>query len=75
MDMHEDFMRRQIESVASEAARQRVADYLSSTCWPGGGWDRTLPAALAWVSTWRPERFAIDLVACGCSTGRCRVCN
>ena len=73
--MDGDFMRKQIEFVATEPARQRVAERLASKCWPDGGADRTHPIALGWVGLWRPMRSGIDLLRCGCATGYCEVCN
>ena len=75
MPLHQDIVRRQIDSLARPSAPDRLTAYLAATCWPGGGSDRTLAAAAAWVRGWRPERSAIDLVACTCATGRCRICN
>ena len=73
--MHQEFVRKQIAYLAIQPAPFRLTDYLCDTCWPSGGADRTLPAALAMASRWRPERTGIDLMACTCATGRCRVCN
>jgi hypothetical protein len=73
--MHSEFMRKQIESSVADAARTRLASRLSVACWPGGGADHTNPAALAWVSRWRPERCGIELLACRCYAGHCEVCN
>lgn len=73
--MHQGFLPKQIHGSIGDAACGRVAEYLVATCWPGGGADRTVQAAQAWVIGWRPERFAIDLTACRCATGRCRICN
>lgn len=75
MGVTDEFVCQQLEAVERPAARQRVLDYLVQTCWPGGGADGTIQAARAWVPSWRPERSAIDLTACRCDTGRCRICN
>jgi len=49
-------------------------DRLLARCWPGGG-DRSVPAARAWLRAWGPARASGPVPACGCSTGRCGVCN
>jgi hypothetical protein len=73
--MNQAFVGHQLDVVARPDAGTRVAKYVFDTCWPGGGTDRTIQAARAWVDDWRPERVAIDLTGCGCATGRCRICN
>jgi hypothetical protein len=64
-----------IAAARAEPQASRLAATLGDRCWPGGGADRTEPAARAWVRRWRPERFAAVLVGCTCPEGRCAVCN
>ncbi len=66
-----------IRSAASRspAETRRLAERMLDQCWPGGGLDRTEPAARAWLSRWRPTRFDAPLPACRCSDGRCGLCN
>ena len=65
-----------VRSIADRRAEQhgQLAMDLARRCWPMGG-DRTDPAALRWVTRWRPERAALEPPACACVTGRCAVCN
>jgi hypothetical protein len=42
--------------------------------WPGGA-DRSVPAARTWLRAWGPARAIAAVPDCGCSTGRCGVCN
>jgi hypothetical protein len=70
-------IRQHIEALASRSPAE-TSDLTSGilrNCWPGGGEDRTQPAALAWVRRWRPERLGATLPACACAAGRCAVCN
>jgi hypothetical protein len=53
----------------------QLAEALFRRCWPGGGGDRTEPAALAWVCRWGPRRIGPLPPACSCTNGRCHVCN
>jgi hypothetical protein len=62
-------------AAAGEPQARRLAATLAHHCWPGGGADRTTPAARTWVRRWRPERLAAALVSCTCRDGRCAVCN
>jgi len=73
--MNQHFVLQQLGTVRPWDDSARVAEYLFDTCWPGGGSDRTIQAAQAWVTDWRPEGFAIELAACRCASGRCRICN
>jgi hypothetical protein len=47
---------------------------LLARCWPGGA-DRSVPAARTWLRAWGPARAITPVPACGCSAGRCDVCN
>jgi hypothetical protein len=70
-------IRKHIEALASRSAAE-TSDLTSGivrSCWPGGGEDRTQPAALAWVRRWRPEQLGAALPTCACAAGRCAVCN
>ena len=74
--MHDDQLRQHIAALGArtDAETQRLGVHIARTWWPGGA-DRTLPAALAWVRRWRPERLGAALPACSCAGGRCPVCN
>jgi hypothetical protein len=75
--MNNNEIRAHIQAASTETAADVVGltSRIIRTCWPGGPEDRTEPAALEWLRYWRPQRFAAELPACTCATGRCAVCN
>jgi hypothetical protein len=75
--MSDDSIEAHIAAAAGRTEREtrRLTSRVVARCWPGGGADRTEPAALAWISRWHPARAAAALPACSCSAGRCPVCN
>ncbi len=75
--MDDETLRAHIKALTACSADDtvRLTSSIVRGCWPGGGQDRTQPAALSWVRRWRPERLGATLVACSCADGRCVVCN
>ncbi|HEX4717265.1 MAG TPA: hypothetical protein VH300_01950 [Thermoleophilaceae bacterium] len=59
----------------THADNELLADALRSCSWPGGGEDRREPGALGWLRQWRPNGPAPTPAVCGCTSGRCLVCN
>jgi hypothetical protein len=59
----------------SDGEMGRLTSRIVARCWPGGGSDRSEPAALAWVRHWRPSKVGARLPACSCTAGHCPVCN
>jgi hypothetical protein len=57
------------------AETRRLTSRIAARCWPGGGSDRSEPAAVAWLRQWRPSKVGAKLPACSCAAGRCPVCN
>jgi hypothetical protein len=55
--------------------RAGLADALNRWCWPGGGADRTEPAARGWVRHWGPNLLGDVAFECTCATGHCTLCN
>jgi len=53
----------------------RLADILCVRCWPGGGEDRSEPAARAWVRQWGGACCHTVALRCTCAQGRCAICN
>ena len=53
----------------------RLVSELLRRSWPGGGHDRTEPAALDWVRRWRNSRSVVSVPLCSCRTGYCKLCN
>jgi hypothetical protein len=43
--------------------------------WPGGHDDRFDPVAVEWVRRWNPRTLVAGDAECGCTVGRCTVCN
>ncbi len=66
-----------IESIATRAELdvERLIAAMVDRSWPGGGRDRRVPAALAWLRRWGPRGLAPLPPACSCAAGRCSVCN
>ena len=52
-----------------------LTEALHGRSWPDGGSDSTKPAARIWLRYWRPGGPTPPLQHCGCTTGRCLVCN
>jgi hypothetical protein len=75
-DSRNDDVLAHIESIASRSYfdTEQLADSLNARSWPGGG-DRSEPSALAWVRRWRPNGPTPAPQLCGCSSGRCLLCN
>jgi hypothetical protein len=68
------------EHVVAIASRSRadsagLTSALIRNSWPAGVDDRREPAAIEWLSRWRPLRTTVAVMECACSTGRCAVCN
>jgi hypothetical protein len=59
----------------TEADHDRLAEILSSWCWPGGPADRTEPVARGWLRRWGPQRIEALVFECTCAHGRCELCN
>jgi len=53
----------------------RLVTHMLAHCWPGGAHDRTEPVAKSWLRRWRPASHAAPTPVCGCTTGRCTLCN
>jgi hypothetical protein len=68
---------RHIASIATRTAPETdmLLSAVRARCWPSGTSDRTNAAALEWVRRWRPAQGMVPVVACGCATGLCAVCN
>ncbi|MBA2630256.1 MAG: hypothetical protein H0U84_04460 [Thermoleophilaceae bacterium] len=66
-----------VESISSRSDLEAdgLVSVLMRRHWPGGGSDRTDPAALDWVRRWGPRRSAHALPGCSCGEGPCGVCN
>ena len=62
-------------SARTHAEGQRLAGAFVLRAWPGGVGDRSERAALGWLKRWRPGAPKLEPLACGCSAGRCLVCN
>ncbi len=77
IQMSDEHVRKQIRAAAESdaAAIAGLIGQMVSLCWPGGASDRTEPAALPWLRTWRPARGAAILPACSCRRGHCAICN
>ncbi len=75
--MHEEFIRDHIARLSrgEQVDLQQLIARVANQCWPGGASDRTEPAALRWVSRWRPMRALAPLPVCSCRAGHCPVCN
>jgi hypothetical protein len=75
--MHDDGIRKHIEAAANRPPgdTRRLTDGIVGGCWPGGGADRTEPAARRWLRRWRPETAVARLPVCSCTSGHCLVCN
>ena len=43
--------------------------------WPGGTRDRYIPAGVAWVREWGPQRSGGAVPVCSCARGHCDICN
>jgi hypothetical protein len=79
--MPDDHRRARAAALVATAGRRTAAErddlvaVLRAHCWPGGGTDRTEPAARAWVRRWRPERLGAVVPRCTCRQGSCVLCN
>jgi hypothetical protein len=59
----------------TSADHDRLAEILAARAWPGGGEDRTEPAAHAWVRRWGRACAHTVALECTCAQGHCAVCN
>ncbi len=66
-----------VDSMSRRSALEttRLTASLRHDCWPGGGVDRSEPAALGWVRRWRPARACAIVPDCTCRDGYCPICN
>jgi len=66
-----------VDSICSRTdfEADRLASRLMRRHWPGGGFDRTHPAALDWIRRWGPVGPPHALPGCSCAKGRCGLCN
>ena len=53
----------------------RLTRALTASCWPSGTADRTDPVARGWLRMWGPIRVVVDVPACQCAQGRCKLCG
>ena len=70
-------LRSHIEAVAArgEAEAERLAAKIIGACWPGRLGDGTSASEQRWLRRWGPRAAVPEPVGCGCSAGRCQVCN
>jgi hypothetical protein len=61
--------------VRSKPDADQFAGMMLRWVWPGGHDDRFDPVAVEWLRRWTPETIGTAPAECGCTAGRCTVCN